>query len=169
MPRLWLIGMMGAGKTEVGRAVAEQLGVAFIDTDAEVATAAGVTIAELWDRDGEDAFRDLETAQLAAAAECDGVVVATGGGAVVQPENVAMLRGSGIVVWLDAPVAVLEGRVAGGGGRPLRDGGVAGSRTTEISQAREGLYAAAAHHRIATDTKSLDDVAGEVTALWNAS
>jgi shikimate kinase len=169
MPRLWLIGMMGAGKTEVGRLVAEQLGVTFVDTDAAVAAAAGVTIAELWDRDGEDAFRDLETSQLAAAAECEGVVVATGGGAVVRPENVAMLRSSGTVVWLDAPAAVLERRVAGEAGRPLLDGGDAGSRLAEISEERQDLYAAAAHHRIATETKSPEDVAGEVIARWNAS
>ena len=97
---LYLVGMMGSGKTSTGRPLAEQLGYGFVDADAVIEQAAGCTIPEIFERDGEAGFRDLENQVLNAISQRHSLVVATGGGVVTQPENWGLLH-SGIVIWLD--------------------------------------------------------------------
>lgn len=121
-----LAGMMGAGKTTVGRALADRLGRGFVDTDAEIERVTGTTVACLFDERGEAGFRALEKAVVAAVAALDDVVVALGGGAVLDDDNVAHLLLSGVIVHLDVPVATLVRRLVADGpdARPLLDGGV---------------------------------------------
>ena len=97
---LYLVGMMGSGKTSTGRPLAERLGYGFVDADAVIEQAAGCSIPEIFERDGEAGFRKLESQVLSAISQRHSLVVATGGGVVTQPENWGLLH-SGIVIWLD--------------------------------------------------------------------
>ncbi|MGI9052256.1 MAG: shikimate kinase [Ilumatobacteraceae bacterium] len=118
---LVLVGMMGAGKTTVGRAVAARLGRRFVDSDEMIEQRTGRTVREIFEDDGEPAFRALETAALVdALAEPQPLVIAAAGGVVLQADNRAALEGStAFVVWLDADPSVLAGRVHAGDHRPL--------------------------------------------------
>lgn len=164
---IWLIGMMGSGKTTVGRAVAARLGLAFHDTDLEVEERAGRTISEIWEEEGEAAFRQMESDAVARLAGSESVV-ATGGGVVLDPANRATMRSSGRVFWLDGPPELLAGRVGQDEERPLL-----GNETdavhilTTIRSEREEAYEAAAHHRLGAD-EAPDEVAAEVVRLWKA-
>ena len=97
---LYLIGMMGSGKSSTGRPLAERLGYGFVDVDAVIEQVAGSSIPEIFERDGEDSFRDLETQVLRSISERHSLVVATGGGIVTRSENWGMMH-QGIVIWLD--------------------------------------------------------------------
>jgi shikimate kinase len=107
---LYLVGMMGAGKSATGRPLAESLGYRFVDADAVLESAAGRSIAEIFASDGEEAFRELETAVLSQISSWHSLVVATGGGAVTRPANWGHMR-QGVVVWLDAPAPLLLQRL----------------------------------------------------------
>lgn len=166
---LWLVGMMGAGKSAVGRILADRLGIPYADVDDEVASRLGCSISELWGQRGEAAFRDLETAQVARLATKAPLVISTGGGVVLRADNVATMRASGAVVWLTASPTTLASRVGRGEGRPLLAEGDPATRLAEILEERRGHYTAAAHHTVDTDGRNAAEVADDVEALWNES
>ena len=107
---IYLIGMMGSGKTSTGRPLAKRLGYGFVDADAVIEQVAGCTIPDIFERDGEDGFRSIESQVLNAISQRHSLVVATGGGVVTKPENWGQLH-SGIVVWLDVGRAQLIERL----------------------------------------------------------
>ena len=116
---LYLVGMMGSGKTSTGRPLAERLGYGFVDADAVIEQAAGCSIPEIFERDGEAGFRSLESQVLNAISQRHSLVVATGGGVVTQPENWGVLH-SGIVIWLDVvPDQLMQRLKADSTVRPL--------------------------------------------------
>ena len=116
---LYLVGMMGCGKTSTGRPLAESLGYGFVDADAVIEQAAGCSIPEIFERDGEAGFRALESQVLNAISQRHSLVVATGGGVVTQPENWGPLH-SGIVIWLDViPERLIQRLRADNTVRPL--------------------------------------------------
>lgn len=108
---LFLVGFMASGKTTIGRVLAERLKVPFIDLDEEIVRAAGCTIAEMIQRDGEAAFRQLETECLRQAASRGFAVISLGGGAFVQPINREIVAQSGVSIWLDAPFELCWQRI----------------------------------------------------------
>ncbi len=135
-----LVGMMGVGKTTVGTRVAEVLGRPFSDSDADVEARTGRTVREIFEREGEPAFRLLESSVLAdALARREPSVIAAAGGVVLDPANRRLLEQAGTVVWLRAPVPVLVDRVAGGEHRPAVQHDPEGT-LTRMQQSRTDLY-----------------------------
>ncbi|MEX0699003.1 MAG: shikimate kinase [Acidimicrobiia bacterium] len=165
---LWLIGMMGSGKSTVGKLLSSRLGVEFVDTDLMVEEQTGRTIPEIWEEEGEESFRLREAAAVAETALRDLAIVATGGGVVLHEPSVEMMRSSGVVVWLDAEPVTLAARIGFGRGRPLLDSANRVERLAELAADRGHDYAAACHHRVVTDDRSLTEVVNEVEVLWNA-
>ncbi|MBE9050043.1 shikimate kinase [Nostocales cyanobacterium LEGE 11386] len=115
---LYLIGMMGAGKTTVGQLLAKHLGYRFLDTDNVIAQSAGKSINQLFAEDGEAAFRQLESDVLAQVCAYTNLTIATGGGIVLRRENWSYLH-HGLVVWLDVPIELLYARLVEDTTRPL--------------------------------------------------
>lgn len=136
---LYLVGMMGCGKTTLGRKLAHRLGYRFLDTDALIEQTTGQSITDLFANQGEVAFRQLETQVLAQVAAHTCLVVATGGGIVTQRLNWSYLQ-HGIVVWLDVPVPVLAARLAGDSTRPLLNGVDLGAKLESLLAERKDLY-----------------------------
>lgn len=114
-----MVGMMGAGKTAVGRALATRLGVPFLDSDAEIEAAATMSIAEIFERDGEAFFRDRETEVIDRLLENQRGILSTGGGAFLSERNRQIISQKGISVWLDADLDLLWSRVKHKNTRPL--------------------------------------------------
>lgn len=166
MATLWLVGMMGAGKSAIGPRVADALGVAFVDLDQVIVLEAGLEVERIFREEGEAGFRAREAAALVGLVGSP-VVVACGGGVVVDAENVAAMRRGGKVVWLDAPLDVLTARVAGGGGRPLLEGDPV-KRLAEVAEERRDLYAAAAHRRVDCGDRAPEEIAAEVVRWWRS-
>ncbi len=138
-----LIGMMGCGKSTVGRLLAERMRLPLIDLDEEIARAAGKTIPEIFAQEGEAGFRARETAALERALAREDGVIATGGGVVTRAENIRMMREKGVVVWLCRPLEDMIADVRQDT-RPNLAGDKA-ERMCALYGQRERLYAAAAH------------------------
>lgn len=167
MTHLVLVGLMGAGKTSVGEAVARRLGRRVVDTDALVERRSGETVAELFAR-GEATFRAAERAAVAdAATTAEPLVISCGGGAVLDPDNRDVLRAHGRVIWLRARPETLSERVGGGDGRPLLADGVL-ETLTRLAAERAPAYEAAAHAAVDTDGLSLEDVVDRVLGAFAA-
>lgn len=161
---LVLIGFMGSGKTTVGRLIARATGLAFVDTDDEIARRAGRPVRAVFAEEGEEAFRKVEAEVVKDLAAREGQVIATGGGVVLQEQNLANLRRTGLVVALTAQTDVLWERV-GTTDRPLLATDRPRERFAELLRLREPLYAAA---DVAVDTtgRSPDEVAATVAGHW---
>ncbi|BBK34491.1 shikimate kinase [Allostella humosa] len=144
LPRtLVLVGLMGAGKTSVGRRIAQRLGLNFIDADAEIETAAGCTIAEIFARHGEAAFRDGERRVIARLLEEPVHILATGGGAFMDPATRDCIHQRGLSLWLRAELDVLVRRVARRTHRPLLNQGDPKEILTRLMTIRHPVYAEA--------------------------
>ena len=140
---LYLVGMMGSGKTSTGRPLAERLGYGFVDADAVIEQAAGCSIPEIFERDGEAGFRALESQVLNAIGQRHSLVVATGGGVVTQQENWGLLH-SGIVVWLDVvPEQLMQRLRADSTVRPLLQTVDPDAALNALLNQRRPLYAEA--------------------------
>jgi shikimate kinase len=174
---LALIGMMGVGKSSVGRRVALRLGRQFLDTDKLVEEEAGCTVAEIFAAEGEPAFRALENAAVRKALGSDPwAVIAFGGGAVLEPTNRGLARETALVVWLQAPARELARRVSAsmrrsGGARPLLTAGRSPEQVLDdLARDREGAYRAAAHVLVDTAGRSPGQAATAVLIAtgWTA-
>jgi shikimate kinase len=166
MKHLVLVGLMGAGKTTVGRQCAQRLGRSFVDLDELIMTHAAMPIEELFRERGEDRFRELEREVVVdVCASPQPLVIACGGGTVVDAENRRRLRESGIVVWLQAPTPVLAARVGNDASRPLLAGDPAGA-LARLSAVRVDAYTAAADAVVDTDARAVDEVADSVLAAF---
>ncbi|HEY5089823.1 MAG TPA: shikimate kinase, partial [Polyangia bacterium] len=138
-----LVGLMGAGKTSIGRRLAARLGMAFRDADAEIEIAAGCTIPELFARHGERAFRDGERRVIRRLLGGEPMVIASGGGAFMDAETRKAVRETALSVWLRCTIPVLTRRVAGRDNRPLLAGGDPAAILEELMARRHPIYAEA--------------------------
>jgi shikimate kinase len=160
---------MGAGKTTVGEACAARLGRRFVDTDAVVEATSGASVRELFDTQGEASFRALERRAIAdVSASPDPLVIACGGGAVLDAENRRALRANGCVVWLQAAPEVLGERVGDATDRPLLLGGTPVDTLRRLAVQRDAAYEAAAHVRVDTTGVPVDEVTSLVLARFEA-
>jgi shikimate kinase len=141
-----LVGLMGVGKSTVGRRLAARMRLPFVDADNEIERAAGMTIAEMFERFGEAHFRDGERRVIARLIDGSPKVIATGGGAFINDETRALILEHGLAVWLDASPAVLAERVGRRDHRPLLRGKDAKAVLTELAAVRNPFYAKAPIH-----------------------
>lgn len=146
-PRVFLVGMMGAGKTTVGRHLARALGWPFIDSDREIEARSGATIATIFEVEGEAAFREREAAAIDELTQRAPLVLATGGGAILREDSRARLHGRGLVIYLRASADEIQRRTARDRARPLLQTADPRARIEALLAAREPLYEAAAHLR----------------------
>ena len=141
-----LVGMMGVGKTSIGRRLAQRLHIPFVDADQEIVDAAGLSIPEIFERFGEAHFRDGERRVIARLFDGKRKIIATGGGAFVNEETRQLMLERAIVIWLDADIDTLVERTARKGDRPLLANGDAREILTKLAQERNPLYAQAHVH-----------------------
>jgi len=153
---------MGSGKTAVGRQLAERLGLPFLDSDAEIEARTGVDIAYIFEREGEAGFRVRERDVIDELTRTAGIVLATGGGAILLPENRERLATRGTVVFLDASIDQQLQRARRGQHRPLLATTDPRARLEELRSVREPLYRSIAAITVRTDGRRLRAVAGEI-------
>lgn len=157
-----LVGMMGAGKTAIGKAVASKLGVPFLDSDAEIERAANMSIAEIFERDGEAFFRDRETQVISRLLEEEKGILSTGGGAFLQERNRKVIHDKGLSVWLRADLDLLWSRVKHKDTRPLLRTSDPYQTLGEIYDQRVPIYALADVAVDANADYSIDEMADAV-------
>lgn len=171
-PNLVLIGYRGTGKTSVGARLARILGRPFVDLDQILVEEAGHTIAEIVAQGGWAEFRRREKKLVAHYCATRGIVLATGGGVILDPENVQALKENGLLIWLVADPATIQARLAGDqpqeAYRPSLTGGDTLGEVTEVLEARQPLYRAAAQIIIDTTWQSLSQVVASILATVKA-
>lgn len=158
-----LIGMMGSGKTTVGRLVADRTGREFIDLDQMIVDKAGQEISEVFDAMGEDAFRQMETECLREVRAATHAVIATGGGVVTRAENRRILRELGTVFWLDAPADALLDRIGDDESRPMLRGGDPLKRLEVLQAERREFYADASNIHLDTTEFTAAELADRIS------
>jgi shikimate kinase len=162
---LYLVGFMGTGKTTVGRAVAVRLGFQVLDSDHEIERQQRKTIAEIFAQDGEPAFRTLERAFIEGGHPSERTVVACGGGLVIQPGMLEVLKTKGVVVCLHASLETILARTARHRNRPLLAVDNPEDRIRTLYAAREPIYKQSGT-LILTDSRPLHDIVAHVVRAW---
>jgi shikimate kinase len=157
-----LIGMMGAGKSSVGRALQRRTGLARLDTDEAVCAQFGMSVAEIFQQYGEEKFRDAETEMLCGFAPDRPAIITTGGGIVIRPENVDLLKRLGTIVWLAASEELLFQRATRRNTRPLLQKENPRAVFSELFHRRLPLYEAAADFQIDTSTLDHEEAADAI-------
>ena len=154
-----LIGMMGAGKSSVGRCLQRRTGLPRCDTDEIVSSKFGLSISEIFSTDGEGRFREVEAQVLVESAAGEATIIVTGGGIVLRKENIDLLKQLGTIVWLDADEETLFERASRRSNRPLLQTEDPRTTFSEMLCARAPLYAKVADIRIDTSALTHDEVA----------
>jgi len=172
-PNLTFVGPMGAGKTSIGRRVAERLGLQFVDVDHWLESQLGVSIATIFELEGEAGFRVRESAALAAVCQGSGQLIATGGGAVLSEANRECLARTGYVVWLRVSVNQQLERLARDRNRPLLAAPDRRQRLIDMALTRDPLYAACADWVFDSDGRkvstTVDRLAASLRVRWQRS
>lgn len=164
-PNLFLIGPMGAGKSSIGRRLAQRFGLPCIDLDAEIEQRTGASVATIFEIEGEAGFRRRESDLLAELVAREGIVLATGGGAVLVPANQALLRERGFVVWLQASVEQQLQRLARDRKRPLLDAPDRRERLEQLALERDPIYGGLADCSVGGAGESCEHAAARVAAM----
>lgn len=164
LENIHLIGMPGSGKSTVGRGLARRLGLGFVDADEEVVSRTGVPIATIFELEGEEGFRLREAHVLADLCARSGLVIATGGGAILREDNRSLLRGRGVVVYLHATLEHLRQRTHRDTRRPLLQAGNPEAVLAALLERREPLYRELADVVVETGRQSVGKLAQEIIA-----
>lgn len=159
---IYLVGPMGTGKTAVGKTLAKLTGIPFVDSDAQIERHAGVDIPYIFEQEGEAGFRRREHEALIELCHREPVVLATGGGAILSPENRQLLKSTGVVVFLQTSIGHQLLRVGSGRGRPMLQGADTAQRLQELNLVREPLYQEAADITLSTDGRRVSRVADTI-------
>jgi shikimate kinase len=159
---LYLVGMMGVGKTTVGKLLAEEIGYRFVDTDEVIVKAAGKSINEIFAENGEAEFRQLESDVLAQVCAYTKLVIATGGGIVMQQHNWSYLH-HGLIVWLDVPVQIILQRLAEDDTRPLLQDDPE-SKLRSLLEQRQPMYSQADLHITINAAETPEEIATRILA-----
>jgi shikimate kinase len=155
---IFLIGLMGAGKSTVGKVLAKKLGRRFLDADHVIEERCGVKIPVIFEMEGEEGFRKREAQTIREITAEQDIILATGGGAILLPENRQSLRGNGVVIYLHANPIELWHRTKGGEGRPLLKNGDAKKILEDLYAIRDPLYREIADHVIETGKPSVNQL-----------
>ena len=153
---------MGSGKTAVGRHLARLFHLTFHDSDADIEAKTGVDIAFIFEKEGEEGFRQRERESIERLTQLDGIVLATGGGAVISPENRRLLAARGVVVYLETSVEQQLERTRHARHRPLLNGADPQQKLIDLMQHRAPLYAEIADITVSTDNRRANLVADEI-------
>ncbi|MGH8180827.1 MAG: shikimate kinase AroK [Steroidobacteraceae bacterium] len=164
-PNLILVGPMGSGKTAVGRSIARYLGQRFYDSDTEIVRRTGVDIPYIFEKEGEAGFREREREAIEALAALRGIVLATGGGAILLAENRRLLAQRGCVVYLETSVEQQVERVKQGRTRPLLSKVDPATRLEELMAVRDPLYRSVADITVKTDGRRVKAVADDIVRM----
>lgn len=163
-----LIGFMGTGKTSVGLKLAQKLGMQFIDTDDVIEAENGMKISEIFAKNGEEYFRDLETDLVRRICKLCDLVIATGGGVVKRTENIDNLRSNGLLIWLDASPEVILNRTSGSNHRPLLQVPDPLDQICKMLKERERFYSQA-DYRIDTSNLTVDEVVDKIIEIFKGA
>ena len=161
---IFLTGMMATGKSSVGRALASLLEMSFVDTDVLIEEEAGMAIKDIFEKDGEETFRDIERNIIRRVSELNNYVVATGGGVVIDSNNMTALEDSGLVICLKAELSEILKRTAGLNHRPLLNVDDREAELKKVMKEREKLYERA-DACIDTSGRKANDVAKEIIEI----
>lgn len=162
MKNIYLIGFMGTGKSTVAKALAERLDAECVEMDQRIETEQGMAITEIFEKYGEEHFRDLETALLRSFAGEENLVVSCGGGSVLREENAALMKEMGEIVLLAARAETIYERVKDSTNRPVLNGHMSVGYIQELMNRRSARYETVADVCIATDAKSVDEICAEI-------
>ena len=166
---VFLVGMMGAGKTTIGKSLAKALHREFLDLDHELEARCGVRIPTIFEIEGEAGFRKRETAAIQSLCELNNIVMATGGGAVLAPENRDMLKKHGSIIYLRANVHDLWHRTRNDKTRPLLQGGNIKNKIEQLHQVRHPIYTEMADFIVDTGVQSALDICQQIEQLIKAT
>ncbi len=159
---IYLVGLMGAGKTTVGKLIAKQTGKAFHDSDVEIKCKTGVSIAHIFEVEGEAGFRARETAAIMELVRLENIVLATGGGAVLSAENRVLLKKNGTVIYLRATVNELWARTRNDRNRPLLQTGNPQAKLAELYEIRDPLYREVADLIVDTSRQNVNFLVNQI-------
>lgn len=168
-PNVFLVGPMGAGKSTIGRLLAAELGLDFRDTDKEIEDRSGVDIPWIFDKEGEEGFRNRESQALADLSQLDHILLATGGGIVIRPENRSVLITNGTVVYLKTSVEEQLRRTARDRKRPLLQNDHPREVLESLMEERHPLYEEVADYSVDTDGRSPKAVVQELVRILSES
>lgn len=169
LDNIYFIGLMGAGKTTIGRLIAKQTGLTFYDSDHEIEKKTGVKIPLIFELEGEAGFRKRESSAIAELCQLKNVVLATGGGAVLLPENREQLRAHGKIIYLRGQVEDLWQRTRHDKSRPLLQGVNMREKLAQLYQTRDPIYAELADFVVDTGSQSAQEICDDIMNLLQLS
>ncbi len=165
MDNIFFIGLMGAGKTTIGRLLAKQMGKYFYDSDVEIERKTGVKIPLIFELEGEAGFRKRETAVIEELSQLKNIVMATGGGAVLLPENRAFLKNNGKIIYLRAKVNDLYQRTRNDKSRPLLQGDNVEQKLERLYIERHPIYTSLADYIVDTGAQSANEITNHIEQM----